>query len=51
MSQKEAASELGVDQGTLARWERGEQEPQGTFLGRVKRFLQDANASDARRPG
>ncbi len=24
LSQKEAAREIGVDQGTLARWERGE---------------------------
>ena len=45
MTQKEAAAHLGVDQGTLARWERGEREPQGAFLGRVKRFLQGENAA------
>ena len=51
MTQKEAASRLGVDQGTLARWEQGKREPQGAFLHRVKRFLQDGNASGARRAG
>jgi DNA-binding transcriptional regulator YiaG len=51
MTQKEAARGLGVDQGTLARWEQGKREPQGAFLGRVKRFLQDGEASDARRVG
>jgi site-specific DNA recombinase len=51
MTQKDAARQLGVDQGTLAKWERGEREPQGAFLGRVKRFLQDGNASGARRAG
>ena len=51
MTQKEAACALGVDQGTLARWERGEREPQGAFLERVKRFLRAGNASGARRTG
>ena len=51
MTQKEAACQLGVDQGTLAKWEQGEREPQGAFLDRVKRFLQDGNASGARRVG
>jgi hypothetical protein len=40
-----------VDQGTLARWEQKKREPQGEFLGRVKRFVQDANASGALRGG
>jgi transcriptional regulator with XRE-family HTH domain len=44
MTQKAAAGQLGVDQGTLARWERGEREPQGAFLARVKRFLQNAGS-------
>lgn len=39
-SQKEAARQIGVDPDTLARWERGEREPTGAFLGRVKRFLE-----------
>ena len=53
LSQKEAARQLGVDQGTLARWERGEREPTGGFLGRVKRFLCDVQEprSASRRAG
>ena len=51
MTQKDAAAELGVDQGTLARWEPGKREPTGTFLDRVRRFLQDGNAPAARRVG
>jgi len=39
MTQKEAALEIGVDLGTLARWERGEREPAGAFLDRVLRFV------------
>ena len=31
VTQQEFASQLGVDPGTLARWERGEREPQGRF--------------------
>jgi transcriptional regulator with XRE-family HTH domain len=34
-----AATEIGVDQGTLARWERGEREPTGALLENVTRFL------------
>jgi transcriptional regulator with XRE-family HTH domain len=41
LSQKEAARSLGVDAGTLARWERGEREPTGAFLDSVTRFLAD----------
>ena len=51
MSQKEAAREIGVDQGTLARWERGEREPEGMFLKRVERFLDEQEDSEARRAG
>jgi transcriptional regulator with XRE-family HTH domain len=51
LSQKKAALDLGVDPSTLARWEQGEREPIGVFLGRVKRFLQDGEVSDARRAG
>lgn len=39
LSQKEAAKRIGVDPSTLAKWERGEREPTGRFLGRVKGFL------------
>jgi DNA-binding transcriptional regulator YiaG len=41
VSQKDAAREIGVDQGTLARWERGEREPAGAFLERLNGFLAD----------
>jgi transcriptional regulator with XRE-family HTH domain len=48
MSQKEAAQEIGVDQGTLARWERGEREPAGVMLDRVTRFLAGDKAQRTR---
>ena len=38
LSQKVFAGQLGVDQGTLARWEQGKREPAGAFLARVKRL-------------
>jgi len=41
MSRKEAALEFGVYAGTLAKWERGEREPQDVFLRRARRFLGD----------
>ena len=42
-----AAERIGVDPSTLAKWEQGKREPpQGVFLGRVKRFLDD----ETRRP-
>jgi transcriptional regulator with XRE-family HTH domain len=39
ISQKESAARIGVDQGTLARWERGEREPTGRLLVRASQFL------------
>jgi ribosome-binding protein aMBF1 (putative translation factor) len=52
LSQKEMAGRLGVAPGTLARWERGEREPEGALLERVERFLDEAEAGlDARRVG
>jgi transcriptional regulator with XRE-family HTH domain len=39
LSRNKAAKELGVDAGTLARWERGGQEPAGELLRQVERFL------------
>jgi transcriptional regulator with XRE-family HTH domain len=39
LTQKEAAGRMGVDPGTLARWERGEREPTGAFATAAKRFL------------
>jgi DNA-binding transcriptional regulator YiaG len=47
LSQKESAGRIGVDPGTLAKWERGERQSAGAFLGCVKRFLQDGKASGA----
>jgi len=44
-TQKEAAEKIGVDPGTLARWERGEREPQGAFALAAKRFLADLEAA------
>jgi transcriptional regulator with XRE-family HTH domain len=39
LSQKETAYRMGVDQGTPARWERGEREPTGALAERVPRFV------------
>jgi site-specific DNA recombinase len=39
LTQRESAQRIGVDQGTLARWERGEREPTGAFAVRTTRFL------------
>jgi transcriptional regulator with XRE-family HTH domain len=52
LTQGEAAKRLGVDPGTLAKWERGEREPAGVLLARVERFLDEAEAGlEARRVG
>jgi transcriptional regulator with XRE-family HTH domain len=53
LSQKDAALKIGVDPGTLARWERGERKPAGALLGRLERFLEDEEAQrlEARRVG
>ena len=53
LSQKEAAEAVGVDPGTLSRWERGEREPMRPFVSRVERFLADqgGQATPARRVG
>jgi len=48
LSQKDAASRIGVDPGTLARWERGERQPEGVLRSRVERFL-SGEAPKARR--
>jgi predicted transcriptional regulator len=39
LSQKESALRIGVDQCTLARWERGEREPTGAFEARALTFV------------
>jgi transcriptional regulator with XRE-family HTH domain len=48
VSQAEAAHRIGVDQCTLARWERGEREPTGEFETRASRFLNSAEALSAK---
>ena len=45
ITQKEAARRIGVDSGTLARWERGEREPTGAHGARALRFLTSAEAT------
>jgi transcriptional regulator with XRE-family HTH domain len=42
LTQKAAAGRIGVDQCTLARWERGEREPSGAFAASAQRFLKIA---------
>jgi site-specific DNA recombinase len=46
LTQQEAAKRIGVDQGTLARWERSEREPRGSHLKLATAFV---NASTANR--
>jgi transcriptional regulator with XRE-family HTH domain len=45
LSQKAFAGRLAVDQGTLAKWERGERQPAGAFAARVSRFLNTSEAA------
>lgn len=44
ITQKEAAVRIGVDQGTLARWERGERQPTGRYLAQALRFTSQVEA-------
>ena len=46
ITQGESAHRIGVDQGTLARWERGEREPTGQFEVRAERFLAVVDSAD-----
>lgn len=46
LSREGAALEIGVDPGTLAKWERGVKEPTGDFLHRAECFL---DGNEARR--
>ena len=46
LTQKQAAAVIGVDQGTLARWERGEREPLGKWLERVEKFSGSGSYSE-----
>lgn len=47
LTQKRAAAEIGVDPATLARWERGEREPTGVWLGWVERFSGNGTCREA----
>jgi ribosome-binding protein aMBF1 (putative translation factor) len=46
LTQNAAAARIGVDACTLARWERGEREPEGLFLTLVTRFLAERNEDE-----
>jgi site-specific DNA recombinase len=50
LSQKASAQCLGLDPSTLAKWERGEREPTGALLSRVKRFLDRDEGTTATGP-
>lgn len=39
LTQKAMARRLGVDPGTLAKWERGEKEPKGEYRAQLERIL------------
>jgi DNA-binding XRE family transcriptional regulator len=43
ITQKELAKSLGVDPGTLGRWERGKGYPQAKHLKKVTEFLETAS--------
>lgn len=45
LSQKESAVRMGVDQGTLARWERGEREPNGAYAALALRLVATVEAT------
>jgi DNA-binding transcriptional regulator YiaG len=45
LTQNESAARIGVDAGTLARWERGEREPTGAFEARALTFVAEVEAT------
>ena len=49
LSQKESAKRMGVDQSTLARWERREREPAGKFAARAMAFVAAIDAETVAR--
>jgi phenylacetate-CoA ligase len=51
LSLKGAAQRIGVDAGTLARWERGEREPEGGMLASAVRFLRTSEVPKQRHAG
>ena len=46
LSQKQAAKRMGVDASTLARWERGERKPAGSFFTVATRFVSLVEPAD-----
>lgn len=42
MTQQKAARQIGVDQSTLARWERGDRQPAENLLKRVLKIMGSA---------
>jgi hypothetical protein len=40
LSQKALARRLGIDPGTLGKWERDERRPAGAFLKRLEKFFE-----------
>lgn len=51
LSQKAAAMRIGIDPGTLARWERGERKPEGGMLASAVGFLRAGEVPNQRRAG
>ena len=53
LSREGAALEIGVDPGTLARWEQGKKEPGGESARRVEQFIDGGveNRPASRRAG
>ena len=50
ITQAESARRIGVDQSTLAKWERGEREPTGQFAVWANRLLAAAESACAALP-
>jgi DNA-binding transcriptional regulator YiaG len=46
VSRRELASQLGLDEETLARWERGTRQPRGKYLTFVERLLGAVSCAD-----
>jgi transcriptional regulator with XRE-family HTH domain len=45
ISQESLARQIGVDPGTLARWESGAKKPAGMFIQKLKEFFRSFNVS------
>jgi predicted transcriptional regulator len=51
LSQKESGGRIGVDTGTLAKWEQGKREPTGVYVERVILDAEKERRSNSRRAG